>query len=153
RHGFLEVVPGGALRLLRRAAEHLVQDVREATLVSARRPPAGATGRLEAEVEPERPLLVSPTEREPLPAAGPALILAGLGGVEPRLQSSHPELVVEGALLVVRQDVVREGEVLEPVLRLLVARVVIGVILAGELPVRLAYLVGRGALREPEDGV
>src|SRR5262249_53295188 len=67
--GVLDVLTRAVLRLLRRAAEHLVQDVREATLVSARRPPAGATGRLEAQVEPERPLLVSPTDPPPpLPA-------------------------------------------------------------------------------------
>ena len=74
-------------------------------------------------------------------------------GSNPACRPWHPELVVERALLLVRQDVVREREVLEAVLRLLVARIMIGVILAGELAVRLAYLVGRGALREPEDGV
>src|SRR5262249_54351407 len=142
------------LRLLRRAAEHLVQDVGEAALVAARGAPPATPWRVEAEVEPVGPsLAAAATEREALSAVGPALVLAGLAGVEPRLQAGHPELVVEGALLLVRQDVVRDREVLEPVLRLLVARVVVGMILAGELAIRLAYLVGRGALREPEDGV
>src|SRR5262249_480571 len=119
-----------------------------------RRPaPASAARELEPEVETPRLAAGSPAERESMPALGPALVLPGSHRIEPGLQPLHPELVVEGTLLFVGQDLVGEGQVLEPLLGLLVPRVHIRVILAGELAVRLAYLVGRGTLREPEDGV
>src|SRR5262249_20513733 len=64
-------------------------------------------------------------------------------------EASAPEqgagVVVLLALLSVGQDVVRLGDLLEPLLRLGVALVGVGVVLAGELPVRLLDLVrGRG---------
>src|SRR5262249_34014123 len=136
-------------RLLGGAAEHLVQDVGESPVVAGA--PAAAE-RPEVELEP-RVTASAATEGEAVPAVGPALVLARARRIEAGLQAFHPELVVERPLLVVGEGVVGERQVLEALLGLLVPRVEIGMVLAGQLAVGLADLVGRSALGEPEDGV
>src|SRR5262249_26806563 len=65
--GILDVLPTPVLRLLGGAAEHLVQDVREAAVVA--RASGSATALRELEAEPLR--VVAPAEREPLAALRP----------------------------------------------------------------------------------
>src|SRR5439155_8887160 len=116
------------------AAEHLVQDVAEAALLLGR-PQAPRRRGAEAfavEVPPR-----TPAEREAMPALGPAPVLARARRVETRLEPLEPELVVEPALVGVGEDVVRERDLLEPLLGVLVPRVQVRVILARELAVRL----------------
>src|SRR5262249_51053496 len=115
-----------------------------------------ATPRAMRKLEPEVEALCrafAAAEGEAVTAFGPALVLARLSGIEAGLQALYPELVIQGALLVVGEDVVCQRQVLESLLGVLVTRVEIRVVLARQLAVRLAYLVGRGALRESEDGV
>jgi hypothetical protein len=71
---------GGNTRLLRRAAEHLVQDVGEAAIVAACGAPSATPRHLEAEVE-GLARLAAAAEREALAAVRPALVLAGLAVV------------------------------------------------------------------------
>src|SRR5437879_353414 len=92
-------------------------------------------------------------EGEAVPALGPALVLAGTRRIEPGLQALQAELVVELALARVREDVVRDRDLLEALLGLLVPRVQVGVVLAGEPAVRLLYLVGARAPLDTENRV
>jgi hypothetical protein len=110
--------------------------------------------------KPRSSVAVAPRRRPPRGTSkpkskppGPTPVFAGPSRIEAGLQSLHPELVVEGSLLVVGEDVVGERQVLEPLLGLLVPGIQVRVVLAREFAVGLAHLVGRGALREPEDGV
>src|SRR5439155_13791870 len=132
------------------AAEHLVQDVGEATLLLGPPPAPRRRGAeaLEVEVPPR-----TPAEREAMTALGPVPVLARARRVETRLEPLEPELVVEPALVGVGEDVVRERDLLEPLLGLLVPRVQVRVILAGELAVRLLDVLGLGVFRDTEDGV
>jgi hypothetical protein len=75
--------------------------------------------------------------------AGLLLVEAGAGG-------DLAELVVEGALLLVAEHVEGGGDVLELLLRLLVARVDVRVVLLGELAVGLLDLVVAGRLGDAE---
>ena len=59
--------------------------------------------------------------------------------------------VVVLALLGIRQHVVCLGDLLEALLGLLVALIAVGVVLAGELAVRLLDLLVGGVLADPED--
>src|SRR5690606_11161831 len=59
-------------------------------------------------------------------------------GIEARLGSGHAKLIVEFALLRIAEDVVRLGDLLETILRVAVSGIDVRVVLAGELPVRLA---------------
>src|SRR5262249_16355363 len=59
------------------------------------------------------------------------------------------ELVVELPLLLVGENLVRERDLLEAVGRLGVVWIDVGMVLAGELAIRLADLVGRRRLRDP----
>ena len=71
-------------------------------------------------------------------------------GTQPRpaRRDVGPELVVHRLLLRVAQHVVGVLDLLEPGLGLLVAGVAVGVVLAGQLAVRLRDLVGGGGLRD-----
>ena len=131
-------------------AEHLVQDVGEAPLV-LRSPPAARAGPEALEVEPGTAGALP--KREAVAAVGPAPVLACARRVEAGLETLGAELVVELPLVGVGEDVVREGDVLEPLLRLLVPRVQVGVVLAGELAVGLLDVVGARVPRDTEDGV
>src|SRR5262249_16211116 len=64
-----------------------------------------------------------------------------------------PEAVVLGALLVVRQDRVGLAGLLELGLGLRIFRILVGVVLVGELAVRLLQLVRRGAAADAENFV
>src|SRR5437773_1198447 len=114
-----------------------------------RAPPAPTAGAAEAETL-ERALAA---EGEAVPALGPALVLACTRRIEPGLQALQAELVVELALARVREDVVRDRDLLEALLGLLVPRVQVGVMLAGEPAVRLLYLVGARAPLDTENRV
>src|SRR5664280_2676980 len=65
----------------------------------------------------------------------------------------EPNLVVDLAFLGIAEDVVGLGERLELFLRRLVARIHVGMILARQLAKRLADLLRRGSLLDPEDAV
>src|SRR5690606_1952537 len=86
-------------------------------------------------------------EAEPARAAGTAAGEAGRGGPE----AAH--LVVLLAPLGVADHVVGGGDLLEPLLGGGVAGVGVGVVLAGQLPVRALDLLGGGRLRHAEDPV
>src|SRR5262249_19143125 len=136
----------------RRPAEHLRQDVPEAPLRLRRPAPPPGTRLPEFEVEALEPFRAR-AKGEAVPALAPALVLARPAGVEARLASAVSELVVELALLGIRQRVVGEGDVLEALLRLLVPGVQVRMVLPGELAVRLLDLIGRGRLGHAEHGV
>src|SRR5919106_66999 len=82
-----------------------------------------------------------------------ASLSAGSEPVEASPSGLHerPHLVVLTALGVVGENGVRLGDLLEPLLRFLVALVRIGVILLGELAIGALYLVLRGVVRDAED--
>src|SRR5438093_283729 len=133
--------------------EQLLDDVGEAALLVVLllrgAPPTPPAGAAEAEAL-ERTLAA---EGEAVPAFGPALVLACTRRIEPGLQALQAELVVELALAGVGEHVVRDGDLLEALLGLLVARVQVGVVLAGEPAVRLLYLLGGGGPLDAEDRV
>src|ERR1022692_1378718 len=114
--------------LVRAAAEHPAEKVAE--------PPAGAPWRAAEEVTEVEPALAA-ARRSRHPDAAAA--------------EQGPGVVVLLAPLLVRQHVVRLGDLLEALLGRRVALVGIGVVLAGELAVRLLDLVGRRVLGDAED--
>ncbi len=69
-----------------------------------------------------------------------------MAGIDPGVT----ETVVLGALLGVREDLVGLRRLLERLLRLLAARVAVGVMLQGQLPVGLLDLFDRSAPVNPE---
>jgi hypothetical protein len=76
-----------------------------------------------------------------------ALVLAKRLGIEAFAQSLLSKLIIQCPFFLVEQDVARIRSFLELLLRLLVTGVPIGVVLARQLPVRLAdLLLGRAAL-------
>src|SRR5690606_25576929 len=134
------------------AREHVAEQILEAM--------EPAAGRAAAEDVLEALRVAAPaTEAEARgarPAAArllPAPELARLLGVEAGLQRVLAELVVELAPGLVAEDVVGVRDLLEGFLRRLVARVDVGVMLAGELAVRLLDLVRRRVLGDAEHGV
>src|SRR5439155_20288288 len=146
------IAPVGCAARGRSAAEHLGEDVAEAPL-RLRLPAPPARSRLpEVEAEALEPLR-SGTKGEAVSALAPPLVLARPARVESGLEPCVPELVVELPLLGVGEGVVGEGDVLEPLLRLLAPSVQIRMVLPGELAVRLLDLIGRGGLRHAEHGV
>src|SRR5882724_6467613 len=149
------VLEVGAARRTRRGAgggarpEQLLDDVGEAPLLVLLLRRAPPTPPAEAEAL-ERALAA---EGEAVPALGPALVLACTRRIEPGLQALQAELVVELALARVGEDVVRDRDLLEALLGLLVLRVQVGVMLASEAAVRLLYLVGARAPLDTENRV
>src|SRR5499427_7461256 len=123
----LDVCPAARARLRASAppAEHPAQQVAE--------PPAGAGGGGGA-VGSRAAEQVAQVEREAARAALPRW-------PEPPAPEQRAGVVVLLAAFSVGQGVVRLGDLLEPFLRLGVALVGVGVVLAGELPVRLLDLV------------
>src|SRR5580693_8349266 len=117
------------------AAEHAAEDVSEPAARVAAGRAAGAEQVAEVEVE-------SPAAR----AAGCALASAP----EPAAEQGAC-VVVLLAPLAVGQRVVGLGDLLEPLLRLGVTLVGVGVVLAGELAVRLLDLVRAGGLGDAQD--
>jgi hypothetical protein len=78
---------------------------------------------------------------------------ARLLGVEARLHAGHPKLVVQLALLRIREHVVRLGDLLEALLGRPVARVDVRVVLARELAVALFDLGAGRSARHAKSGV
>src|SRR6185436_13468354 len=117
-------------------------------ILTAARPAAPAAEQL-AEIELDRPAL-EVGRALLLARALPPGVLARLVGIEPALERLVAELVVGGAPLVVREHLVGGRDPLEPLLRLLVARVDVGVVLARELAVRAPDRVRLRVLRDPE---
>src|SRR5262249_33629346 len=76
---------------------------------------------------------------------------AAAARIEAHAAVRRPVVVVGLALLGIREDVVSRLELLEALLRLRVARVLVGVVLARELPVRLLDLGLRRPLGNAED--
>jgi hypothetical protein len=146
----LEVLPrfGVLGRRTRALTEDVVQDVGEAATLT----PPGAK---RAEVERAVVGAVEALCAAALEAAAllPALELTRASRVEPRLQPLVAELVVELPLLGVAEDVVRIGDVLELLLRLLVPRIDVRVMLPGQLAVRLPDVVRAGVTWHPEGGI
>src|SRR5262245_1571361 len=89
----------------------------------------------------------------PTRAAGTELKPAREAAAGRALGHFGPELVVHGLLLRVAQGVIRVLNLLEPGLGLLVPRVAIWVVLAGELLVRLRDFLGCRGLRQAQDFV
>ncbi len=73
--------------------------------------------------------------------------------VEALAPGRRAELVVGLALLRIREDVVGRLDLLEALFGRRVARILVRVVLAGELAVRLLDLVSRGSLGDAEGGV
>src|SRR5262249_6360943 len=123
-------------------AEHHVEEVGER---------AGIAGRPELVTDPARPAGVAGSEGVARERPGRAEGIGPAGGPARRRASAGvglpvaPELVVLGALARVRQDRVRLVDLLEPLLRRLVAGVLVRVRLAGKLSEGLLDLgLGRG---------
>src|SRR5262249_31330536 len=91
--------------------------------------------------------------RPALPSPRLVAVRARLFGVETRLHASHAELVVEPALFGITEDVVGLGDGLELLLRLLVAGIDVGVMLARQLTVGLLDVGGARRPRHPQGGV
>ena len=134
RQRALEVLPATRLRGASPAAATAVEDAAQEV--------AEATG-----VLPEQVLHVD------VVLLAPAAVPAAAAGTEAAAREQGPGLVVLLALGVVGQHVVRLGDLLEPLLGRLVARVLVRVELAGQLAVLLLDLVGRGVLGHAEHGV
>ena len=81
---------------------------------------------------------------EPTEAAAAASAASAL------LERGMAEAVVGGALLLVLQDLIGFGRVLEFLLGGFVARIAIRMMLHGQLPVRLLDIVGRGLARQSQ---
>src|SRR5262249_5320977 len=66
--------------------------------------------------------------------------------IEPLSESLFSKLIVQSAFILIKQNLARVGGFLEPLLGLLVPRIAVRVVLAGQLSVRLAdLLLGRVA--------
>src|SRR5690606_1977153 len=105
-----------------------------------------------AEVDVEA-LEAHASARRRLPAAAPLPPGFRLLRIPADLRGVHAHLVVEGALFRIGEDVEGEADLLELLLGLLVPRVDVGVVLAGEAAVGLLDLLGGGGARDSESCV
>src|SRR5690606_21412925 len=117
------------------------------------RPPAGEDGAEQIGEGAAEPAVARLEAGEQVVGIEPDPAGAPRAAAERPRPEERPHLVVLFALLLVGEDGVGLGDRLEPLLRLGITRVTVGVQLPGQLAIRLLDLVGGGGLGHPKLGV